>query len=198
MEREEIIECVLPENNEQTNYQKNQIRQTIRALKNQLSEVEKQKEADTVFSSIEQLQEFKTAKTILLYWSTSDELPTQSSIEKWSIEKDIFLPSVASNELNIKEFTSTLKMKSGNLGIWEPDTLQNYTGNIDLIIVPGVAFDFNKNRLGRGKGFYDRFLLKTNALKIGVGFNFQLMSVIPTNENDIRMDKVFTSSKIIH
>ena len=68
---------------------------------------------------------------------------------------------------------------------------------IDLVIVPGVAFDKNKNRLGRGKGYYDRFLEKIDAPKIGVGFDCQLIEKLPVEKFDVRMNKVVVPSLII-
>ena len=65
---------------------------------------------------------------------------------------------------------------------------------IDVIIVPGVAFDNQGNRLGRGKGYYDRFLKKIPATKkIGICFDFQMIEQIPTEKNDIPMDDIITN-----
>jgi 5-formyltetrahydrofolate cyclo-ligase len=65
---------------------------------------------------------------------------------------------------------------------------------IDLVIAPGIAFDKNKSRLGRGKGYYDRFFINKRIVKIGVGFDFQLLESIPVNQFDIKMDKIITPS----
>lgn len=177
--------------------EKASLRKQISELKTQISNNQKQQEADAVFSKIEALPEFKNAETILLYWSTQDELPTHEIVEKWSVEKIIILPSVVGDSLILKSYSSEGKMKQGALGIWEPDLSENYTENIDIIIVPGVAFDTDKNRLGRGKGFYDRFLKNNHSVKIGVGFDFQLLDKIPSEKLDIRMDKVITATRTI-
>lgn len=176
---------------------KNQIRQKIRELKEQLSQAQKQKEADLVFHRVELLPEFQEAKTILVYWSNSDELPTHAFIEKWSCEKEILLPSIQDDDITPKRFHLSQKMRKGLLGIWEPDTTENFTGAIDLVIVPGIAYDIKKNRLGRGKGYYDRFLEQIETVKWGVGFDFQLLPSIPTYQNDISMDKIITATHII-
>ena len=68
-----------------------------------------------------------------------------------------------------------------------------YKGKIDLIIVPGVGFDQNNNRLGYGKGFYDHFLKNKNIFKIGICFKEQLLDEIPVNEYDIKMDLIITN-----
>lgn len=176
---------------------KKQVRQQIRALKLQISENQKQQEAKILFSKIETLPEFKAAKSVLLYWSTPDELPTREIVEKWSRDKQVILPTVDGDDLILKQYHSNEVMKQGLLGIWEPDSAETFVEKIDLVIVPGVAFDRKKNRLGRGKGYYDRFFKNNNPIKIGVGFDFQLLNVIPSTEMDIKMDKIITASYVI-
>ena len=77
------------------------------------------------------------------------------------------------------------------MGIYEP-VGEDYSPDklINMIIVPGMAFDVNNNRLGRGKAFYDKFLSQTSVCKIGVGFDFQLVDELPNTEKDIKMDEV--------
>ena len=89
-------------------------------------------------------------------------------------------------------------MQAGEqFGIGEP-TGPEFTDleSIDMIIVPGVAFDSHGNRMGRGRGFYDRLLKSTpNAAKIGVGYDFQLLDTIPVEPHDVPMDCVITDHK---
>jgi 5-formyltetrahydrofolate cyclo-ligase len=176
---------------------KNKIRLQISELKNQLSEDQKAQAADSVFRKIESFPEFKSAKTILMYWSTSDELPTHEFIEKWSKEKQILLPSVVGDDIVIKKHSAKENLKRGNLGIYEPEAEGQYTGKIDLTIVPGVAFDLNKNRLGRGKGYYDRLFNNIETQKWGIGFDFQVVPSVPTNNDDKAMNKVILPTKTI-
>ena len=65
------------------------------------------------------------------------------------------------------------------------------------MVVPGVAFDRKGKRLGRGKGFYDRFLKSTNATKVGVGYEFQLIDEVPSEPHDISMDIIVTQKTTI-
>jgi 5-formyltetrahydrofolate cyclo-ligase len=176
---------------------KNEIRLQIRELKNQLSENQKAQAADSVFNKIELLPEFLSAKTILMYWSTTDELPTHKFVKKWSVEKEILLPSVVGDDIVIKKYTEKGNLKQGNLGIYEPEEDGVFTGQIDLTIVPGVAFDLKRNRLGRGKGYYDRFFNDIDTQKWGVGFDFQVIPLVPTNTDDKPMNKVISPTKII-
>lgn len=184
-------------NSFKVNEEKRRIRFEMRLLKNKLSTEEKLTEAATVFEKIECLSEFKAANSVLIYWSTKDELPTHEITKKWCNEKFVVLPSIKNKDLVLKKFTADTEMVQRALGIWEPDLNEVYTGKVDIAIVPGVAFDENKNRLGRGKGYYDRFFRKNKTLKIGVGFDFQLLDSIPVRWWDKPMDLIVTPSKTI-
>lgn len=70
-------------------------------------------------------------------------------------------------------------------------------GNIELIVVPAIAYDRKGNRVGRGKGYYDRLLSKTKATKIGIGYDFQLVDEIDVDQHDIKMDFIITQSTTI-
>ena len=117
--------------------------------------------------------------------------------KKWKDEKLIILPSIKGRKLRLKRYSSDVNLVQRALGIWEPDLKEIYDGKVDLVIVPGVAFDSKKNRLGRGKGYYDRFFRKHKTLKIGVGFDFQLIDSVPLNNWDKRLDLIITPSNTI-
>ena len=83
----------------------------------------------------------------------------------------------------------------------DPDSLRQLSADdLDLIIVPGVAFDSSGNRLGMGKGYYDRFLkhLRPSALKIALAFENQIVASIPWDDNDIKMDMIITEERVIY
>ena len=124
---------------------KKQIRQEIRSLKKFLTVEQKQAASNAVFQKIEALSEFKTADTILIYWSTPDELPTQDTISKWCTQKQIFLPAIDGEKMVLKHYSPDGKMVQKSLGIWEPDLSESYDGKIDLVIAPGIAYDREKN-----------------------------------------------------
>ena len=96
------------------------------------------------------------------------------------------------NDIIPVEYGKDTDFAVGDFNILEPQN-EPYTGNFDLIVVHGVAFDRQGNRLGRGKGYYDRFLCQHLKVKrIGICFDFQLVDSIPTEPFDIRMDEVIT------
>ena len=74
---------------------------------------------------------------------------------------------------------------------------EEYTGNIDLIIVPGVIFDREKNRLGYGKGYYDRYLSNKDIYKIGICFSDQVIDLLPSESHDIKMNIIITEKEKI-
>ncbi len=177
--------------------QKNNIRQYIKSLKAKLTPPEKTAQAEKVFQQLELTPEFQQADTIFLYWSLSDELPTHDFINKWKDSKTILLPAIEGDDIFPIKFESEETMQKGLLGIMEPDSKQKYIEDIQLILIPGIAFDKQKNRLGRGKGYYDRFLKESKAVKIGICYDFQLLETIPVWEDDIRMDRIITPETML-
>lgn len=177
--------------------EKMKIRLKLKELKIQTTETQRQQASLEVFRKIISTTEFEAAISILIYWSSSDELPTHDFIMEWKDKKCFLLPLVVGDKMEIKKFSSIEKLKKGYMGIWEPFSEESYCGDPDLIIVPGVAFDTKKNRLGRGKGYYDRYFNQSKAQKWGIGYDFQLLDSVPYNEMDVPLDKIFTPSKTI-
>ena len=145
-----------------------------------------------VFSKVELLPEFKFSKNILMYHSLDDEFPTKNTIKRWAEYKQIFLPRVKGLDLELLAYNSQC-LKTGAFGIEEPTgSLVENLHEIGLSIIPGVAFDRSGNRLGRGKGYYDRALTRLQSYRIGVCFQFQLLPHIPVEATDLPMDEVWT------
>lgn len=146
-------------------------------------------------NKVEQLLQFQQAHTILLYWSMEDEVQTHDFVNRWYKEKTILLPCVDGDDLRLRQYTGPECLVSGEqFGIGEP-TGPEYTEleKVEMIIVPGVAFDTHNNRMGRGRGFYDRLLKSTpNAFKVGVAFGFQMVELVPTEAFDVPMNAVLS------
>lgn len=177
---------------------KEDIRRHVKAQKMLLSEEEKSRSAKAVFDMLEKTAAFLMSENILMYHSLPDELSTHRFIEKWHSSKHFFLPRVNGLNLEILPFDKS-RMKLGAFQIEEPqgnDTVS--VRDIDLIIVPGVGYDSRGNRVGRGKGYYDRLLAETNATKIGVAYDFQIVDSIETDSHDERVDIVITDRCYYH
>ncbi len=171
---------------------KKQLRKDIRRMKKNQSENDRLSQSENVLSQVEQLIHFQNANTVMCYWSMDDEVFTHDFVRKWSKEKNIVLPIVKGDLLSWCTFTGMSNMKDGDLfGIPEPigDDFTDLN-QVDLIIVPGVAFDVENNRMGRGKAYYDKTLKSLDAYKLGICFDFQLLKHVPVDEHDVKMDQV--------
>lgn len=171
---------------------KQELRANIKLLKKQHSMEERQAQSDIIMRKLEQHPDFIKAKIVMLYSSLPDEVQTQGFIEKWRQQKRIILPTVVGDDIIPVELTPETNFAVGDFNILEPQN-EAYTGGYDLIIVPGVAFDRQGNRMGRGRGYYDRFLCQhRDVKKIGICFDFQLVDNVPVEENDIPMDEIIS------
>lgn len=172
---------------------KQALRKEIRAAKNAVPFFEKCRRSETVMAQVEQLARFREALTVLLYWSMDDEVQTHDFVERWYSSKCILLPCVEGDDLVLRQYTGPECLKAGEqFGIGEP-TGPVFTDmeKVEMIVVPGVAFDKRGNRMGRGRGFYDRLLKRTpNAYKVGVAFDFQMVESVPVEPFDVAMDEV--------
>lgn len=185
-------------NDRKTSMDKKQLRKQIRERKKEFSLSEKIELSRPVFEKIEKEELFKEAKVVLLYYSMDDEVYTHDFVEKHYKTKTILLPCVDGDDLILRQYLGIESMKAGEqFGILEPVGKEfNDLEKIDLMIIPGVAFDEEKNRLGRGRGFYDRLLKTVNATKIGVCFDFQVVEQVPTEDFDVKMDVVISTTNI--
>jgi 5-formyltetrahydrofolate cyclo-ligase len=121
----------------------------------------------------------------------TDEIDVMKAVRKWAETKEIYLPSIEGDDIVIRQYKSEQDLKVGKYGILEPvGAVLDNPEEINLVIVPGRAFDIRGYRLGRGKGYYDRLLTKMRAIKIGVCFDCQYIFRVPAEEHDIPMDYV--------
>lgn len=178
--------------------EKDLIRQQVVLKKKKYTSDELYSRSLEVLDIVEITGAFQSAKTIFIYNALADEVQTSDFIRKWSDTKDFYLPVVVDENIVFRSCTSSIALKQSSLGIMEP-VGENFTDydRVDLVIVPGVAFDRNKNRMGRGRGFYDRFLPKIKAPKMGICFDFQLLDKIPVDKNDIKMDFIVSENDFI-
>ncbi|NDV59274.1 5-formyltetrahydrofolate cyclo-ligase [Bacteroides sp. 519] len=173
--------------------QKKELRKLIRQQKTQYCVSTLKSISDSVLEKLEKENLFQASNTILLYFSMDDEVHTHQFIEKWSKTKTILLPVVVGDVLELRIYSHKNDLITGEYGIKEPTgPLFTSYDSIDLAIIPGMAFDSKGNRLGRGKGYYDKLLPLIKAPKIGICFPFQLLNTIPVEQFDICMDKVIT------
>lgn len=182
---------------------KQEIRKKILAKRNRLPKNWVTNKSKIIHKRLIATKEFRRAKTIMFYIATDNEVETKSSVElALRQKKQICAPCTdrINNRLH-PAIIENLKtdLKEGCYGILQPpkNTVSS-PKKIDLIITPGIAFDLNGSRLGRGMAYYDRFLKNMgNIPKIGLAFDFQIIGQLPVDTHDIAMNKVITEKRII-
>lgn len=175
---------------------KDDIRIKIKARKSLLSDEERRRAAEAAFARVEESAAFIIADHILLYHSLPDELSTRQFIDKWHGRKHFYLPRVNGVNLEILPYDRS-HLHMGSFSIEEPsgDDITDISV-IELVIVPAIAYDRHGNRVGRGKGYYDRLLASTSAVKMGVGYDFQFLEGdIDTVDTDIPVDIIITDRR---
>jgi len=173
--------------------EKREVRELLAQKRRILTKAEVQTQSGEILAHLEQLPCFKSAKTVLLYYPTHNEVNLLPLIKKYKREKTFLFPVVRRSSMTACPYEGNDKMHRGKYNIPEPTT-EPYRGTIDVILVPGVGFDKDGNRLGRGGGYYDRFIGSTRKATqlVGVGYDFQLIDMVPVNRRDKKMNYIIT------
>lgn len=173
--------------------EKREIRREVRRRIGALSTEEKSRAAEQIFSSIETMESFRSAESVALFAAMNDEVPTAIALERWpQMGKHIVVPRVEGDIMRFYDYSPN-GMQRGAYGIEEPVGDEEFAaGDIDLIIVPARAFTLRGERLGRGGGFYDKYMSQPafRAAKIGIAFRCQIFDHLPCDKHDICVDSV--------
>lgn len=180
---------------------KAQLRQKFKQLRDALTAPAKKQLDLQIFNRLIASSAFQNAQKIGVYYSFSSEVDTHQIItEALKMHKKIFLPAVIDKDLEFRQFNpEKIMLETGPYGIKQPSE-ESYKINkneLDLIIVPGLAFDIELNRLGYGGGYYDRFLSNLSCLKLALAYDFQVVRQLPASPGDIKMDALLTEKKAL-
>lgn len=147
------------------------------------------------------IKPFAVSKKIALYFPIKNEVKTQLIFQNSRyLNKDIYLPRVNGSLLDFYKVKRLSDLKLGSFNVPEPDPSWEKIDplELDLIIIPGVGFDVHGNRLGYGKGFYDRVLSGITKKRIyGLSYSFQVLDFIPHDESDINLGFLVTENGLI-
>lgn len=180
--------------------EKKRLREEYKVIRRKIEN--KKEKSKVIFNKIIKTDIFKEAKTIAIYKNIKSEVDTTELI-KYSLNmgKIIALPKVEENELKFYKINSICEnLEKSKFGIEEPEGKEEMlidNNSIDLVIVPGICFDLEKNRLGFGKGYYDRFLKQKDFKTIGICFDEQIIEKVPTDNNDVNVNEVVTDKRYI-
>ncbi len=184
---------------------KKKLRKKFSSKRDLLSGIKIFEKSQKIKEKLFSLNEFKKAKTIFTYVSFKSEARTNEIIsDSLKKKKKIAVPivSLRGKKMLLSEIKSLNELEPSKIGLFQPREefvrLMDKK-KIDLVLVPGIAFDLNGNRIGSGKGFYDRFLSKISKKIpiIGLAFEEQITKKVPREKHDVRMHKIVTDKRII-
>lgn len=181
-----------------TRRQQSALRVVAEQQRRMLTKEQVAEQSALIVAQIEQMSAFREAQTVLVYYPVHNEVDLRPLLAKYAGEKTFLLPVTHRRSMEVRPYDGEEMMRKGRFGIPEPQT-PTYRGAIDLIFVPGVVFDHHCHRIGRGGGYYDKFLSKhPRSKKIGVCYSFQLKKhTIPHRWSDHKMDRVVTPNLTI-
>lgn len=170
---------------------KNELRHNIKQQKRQFTSQQLAQLSLPVLDRLRPL--LRDAKVVLAYYSLPDEVDTHVLIDELVAEgKTVLLPKVLDDTtMELRRYTGLQDLCEGAYHIMEPVGM-TFTdlSQIDVALIPGVAFDAQGHRLGRGKGYYDRLLSLISTKTLGLCFDFQKVAEVPVEAQDVAVDKV--------
>jgi len=181
--------------------EKNKIRQEILKKRNNLSTEEVEKKSDLIIQNLEKF--IKNAENIMIFMDMKNEVRITKLMELYP-KKSFFIPKITDSknrEMKINKYEEN-ELVLHKFGYYESYSSDFYNENIlDIVIVPAVVFDLEKNRIGFGGGYYDTFLKKIRrenkkVLFIGICYDFQIIEKVPAEEHDVVLDFVVSESRI--
>jgi len=162
--------------------------------------------SQAIFQYVAALPEYEAAGTVMLYLDIRSEVRTRWFVPSaWESGKRVAIPYCKDGEIELFDFTHLEELIPGAMGVLEPkhelraiSARRIDPAELDMIIIPGLAFDRRGNRLGYGKGYYDKLLHRTSgpAMKAGVCFECQLFDEVPALPHDVHMDAVITEKSV--
>ena len=172
---------------------KKTVREQMR--KKRASVEDNQHKSDIICKTLSRLPEFRAAKSIAFYVSTKDEVQTHALIKYLlsTKEKRVAVPIYHSTVFS--EINDWNELSQGSFGILEPRNLSAI--DVDLVVVPGIAFDSTGNRLGHGHGFYDRILAHFGKKAIALAYEDQILENVPIVNHDMKVNKIITEKRTI-
>jgi 5-formyltetrahydrofolate cyclo-ligase len=181
---------------------KNSVRQKMLAQRRALSSAQAVAFGVAAQAQLVQLPAFQLARSVALYAAIHGEVGTDLLCQQALVqEKTVLFPAVVGHALQFRQVGNHQEMIPGRFGILEPAPGAQVWDlvEIDLFVVPGVAFDRHGRRIGYGKGFYDRTLhaLEGSGRLFGLCYDFQLLEEIADVPHDVRMDGVVTEHRVI-
>ncbi|MCC7572986.1 MAG: 5-formyltetrahydrofolate cyclo-ligase [Candidatus Methanofastidiosum sp.] len=182
---------------------KSELRAAIKEQIVNLDYAKKEVMDEKIRKNIYNLNEYWVAKTIFSYVSKDKEVDTLDLINhSISLGKTVCVPLTKkeNNSLEMRKIEDLMDLKIGNFNILEPNDHAKCVNSkeVEILFIPGLAFGIGRERLGRGGGYFDRFLVQSTGLKVGLAYEFQIFDSLPVQKHDIKMDMIITDKRIIN
>ena len=174
-----------------------QIRDAIRERCKELSELDQRNHASSLERLCREAQLALNAKSVAVYLAIEDELNLDPTIEYlWSQAVRVLVPRITEETMRFATYRTDSHLRNNRFGIPEPpEEAEIGVDRFTAVLCPGIAFTKSGDRLGRGGGYYDRFLASSDCmLKIGVGHSCQLVEKLPVDDHDVKLDAVVTEN----
>lgn len=186
--------------------QKKELRKEAKLYRKSLSEKERLNKSSAIMGNLKALKEFQKAEVILMYASLPDEVETLSLIEELLQEgkKDVYCPVTQDNEMDFYKISSVDDLKEGNFHVLEPEPLEEKVLELQkdvayCMLMPGLMFDKTGNRLGYGKGYYDKYLARVtenvSLTTIALSYEAMVKDKIPAEDTDWCANYVVTEKR---
>lgn len=177
------------------------IREKALKIRKNLTPDERARKSRLIAENLESFEVFEKAQYVLFYYTHNDEVDTVELMEKYLGEKEIYLPVIrGKSHFQAVPLKSISDLRKGHEGVPEPvetDPNPVFDEQIELTITPGVAFDRKGNRLGTGKGYYDRYFQSfPNSVKVALAYEEQVLDNVPKDTYDVSIDFIITDQNI--
>lgn len=180
---------------------KNDIRLKIKEEKSKYPISEIKKNSKIIIDKLMTSREYLNSNRIFTYVSFNQEVITRDLINETLKYKKVAVPRISDNKMSFYHITSLDDLQPGIKGILEPITTElAFPKEEDLFVVPGLAFDRKRGRIGYGKGYYDMYFREFDMVdfhKIALAFDFQIITNIPIDDHDVTLDSIITPTETI-
>ncbi len=186
--------------NDEVSQQKTETRKILKSTRASIPEATRMDAANSITEQILRLDEIRDARTIFIYISYASEVHTHALIKALlAAGKTLAVPKIVKSDyMQAETFSSWEDLVPGELGILTPTDSTPCNGPFDVAITPGLGFTLSGQRMGFGRGYYDKWFAQNKVRhKIALAFEVQLINEMPVEDTDVPMEKIVTEKRVI-
>lgn len=186
--------------NDEVSQQKTETRKILKSTRASIPEATRMNAANSITEQILRLDEIRDARTIFIYISYASEVHTHALIKALlAAGKTLAVPKIVKSDyMQAETFSSWEDLVPGELGILTPTDSTPCNGPFDVAITPGLGFTLSGQRMGFGRGYYDKWFAQNKVRhKIALAFEVQLINEMPVEDTDVPMEKIVTEKRVI-